>query len=448
MPGAPKIRLQRMLPMLRLAWLAALAWLPPAPIRANWLARLIRTIRAALLAWPAWQARGARADVLPIDDARPWVASGGAPVDWTTGGGAFLLASSPAVRLNYRGVTTEPRGAVLRDLVALGWTCANCNLSARGLCVSEVGTAFPPPGAPAPRATDDPGGRLPPDWAGLRCGDAAGRVLTHAAVYDLSACDVLDEGADVLYSAGRLCLRRGGLAPWAYWALIVGAILLVRGLARNVQAHRERGSLDSQRLPLAASALCVLLVSHDGGAGYATEADYTFYVATMLYCLCYLGYHAAFVAYGRAAALALALGEPPGGAGAPGDAGDTGGTAAAGAPGDTGDTGDTGAPGDAGPGQPPIFNLAAGVLQLIASRLYAGAESPYNPIILLILCTRAVTKLRQPSAGHALTGLLDASYIALACELGFTPDPAYLVALFACASLVSQLYFAQGVEGA
>ena len=84
------------------------------------------------------------------------------------------------------------------------------------------------------------------------------------------------------------------------------------------------------------------------------------------------------------------------------------------------------------------------MLQLIVSRLYTGAESPYNPIILLILCTRAITKLLQPSAAHAMTGLLDASYIALVCDLGFLPDPAYLSALLVCAYLVSEIYFERG----
>ena len=91
-----------------------------------------------------------------------------------------------------------------------------------------------------------------------------------------------------------------------------------------------------------------------------------------------------------------------------------------------------------------MFDLAAGVLQLVVSRLYTGAETPYNPIILLIVSTRALTKLRRPSAGHALTALADASYVALACDLGFLPDPAYLVALVACAHLIAELYFAHG----
>lgn len=346
----------------------------------------------------------ARAAVLPLDDARPWLVSSGARVDWASGGGAFLLASSSSVRLNYRGVVTEARGARLRDLPALGWAALHCNLSARGLCASDLGVAFPTAPA-APRATDD-ADILPPDWQGLGCASAAGRVVTHAPLYELSACDLLDQGADALYSGGVLYYRSSALSPWVYWALIVGAILLVRALARNVQARRGVGPADAtQRTALAASLACILLVSHEGGALYSTEGDYVFYVATMAYCLGYLGYHTFF--WVRAHALGMALGE-------------------------------------GAPPQPPVFNLAAGVLQLIVSRLYTGAETPYNPIILLIVSTRALTKLRRPSAGHALTALADASYVALACDLGFLPDPAYLVALMACAHLIAEMYFANG----
>jgi hypothetical protein len=359
------------------------------------------SVALLLLAGALAAARGA---VLPLDDARPWLVSSGARVDWASGGGALLLASSSSVRLNYRGVVTEARGARLRDLQALGWAAAHCNLSARGLCASDLGVAFPTAPA-APRATDD-ADILPPDWQALGCASAAGRLVTHAPLYELSACDLLDQGADVLYSRGVLYYRNSALSPWVYWALVVGAILLVRALARNVQARRGQGPQDAtQRVALGASLACILLVSHEGGALYSTEGDYVFYVATMLYCLGYLGYHTFLWVQTHALGMALGSDAPP---------------------------------------QPPVFNLAAGVLQLVVSRLYTGAETPYNPIILLIVSTRALTKLRRPSAGHALTALADASYVALACDLGFLPDPAYLVALVACAHLIAELYFAHG----
>jgi hypothetical protein len=347
-------------------------------------------LRAVLFA-AAWGA--AAGDVLPLDDARPALSSGGAAVDWTSGGGAFLVASTPILRVNYRGVFTD--SGTLRDLAALGWQRYPCNASAWGLCRADFGTAFPA----APRATDAPA-VMPADLQGLGCANAAAVLLTDLPVYDLSACDVLDEGWDVLYSGRTLYLARNPVSQWAYWTLIAGAVLLVRGLAQNVQAHKEVVTTVSQALPLLASGVCIVVVARDGGSPYATKEDYVFYVATVFYSICYFLYHVAFAVYEHVR-------------------------------------------GARGVVCPPIFNLAGGVLQLIVSRLYTGAESPYSPVVLLILSTRALTKLSSPSAAHALTALLDACYVALACEVGFLPDASYLSALFAVACLVSQIYFEQ-----
>ena len=194
-----------------------------------------------------------------------------------------------------------------------------------------------------------------------------------------------------------------------YWTLIAGAVLLVRGLAKNVErVQRETDAADraDQLLPMVSAAVCVAVVAPEHGV-YATDEDLVFFLATLAYSGAYLAFHVAALRW------------------------------------------DT---------TPPVFNLSAGVLQLIVSRLYAGtpfdrfyvlielmvlagAESPYNPVILLILSTRAFTKLAVPSPAHALTALMDACYIALGCELGFLPDPSYLAALFVGASLVSRIYF-------
>jgi len=195
-----------------------------------------------------------------------------------------------------------------------------------------------------------------------------------------------------------------------YWTLIAGAVLLVRGLAKNVErVRREADAADrvDQLLPMGAAAACIVAAALDGTGVYATDEDLVFFLATLAYSGAYLAFHVAALRWETT---------------------------------------------------PPVFNLSAGVLQLIVSRLYAGtpfdrfyvlielmvlagAESPYNPVILLILSTRAFTKLAAPSPAHAVTGLMDACYIALGCELGFLPDPSYLAPLFVGASLASRIYF-------
>ena len=44
---------------------------------------------------------------------------------------------------------------------------------------------------------------------------------------------------------------------------------------------------------------------------------------------------------------------------------------------------------------PPFYNPLAGVLQPVASRLYAGAETPYNPPLVFIVAVRALIKCRR-----------------------------------------------------
>jgi hypothetical protein len=84
---------------------------------------------------------------------------------------------------------------------------------------------------------------------------------------------------------------------------------------------------------------------------------------------------------------------------------------------------------------PPFYNLLAGVLQLVSTRLYAGAETPYNPPLIFIIAVRTLVKSRR--GAHFIRGvtlLLDACMLALMCILGFGPSHYYLVALFSAAA--------------
>ena len=169
----------------------------------------------------------------------------------------------------------------------------------------------------------------------------------------------------------------------------------MRGLGHNVRAHKQQEPWRSQVPILLASAIISLLVLREGDALYVTEEDLGFYVATAIYTLGYLGYHVwAALEWRRL-----------------------------------------------GGAEPPVFNLAAGAIQLAAVRLYANAETPYNPVVLLIVGARALAKLRTPGRAHALTALADSVYLSLACLWGFLPDPTYLVAVFAGASLLSRVLF-------
>jgi hypothetical protein len=100
------------------------------------------TIRAAVglsLVLPALSALYTLQDL-----ARPGLSSDGQPLAWWEGGPAYALASSSAVRINFRALYTYPQGAVLRDLGKdLGWHGVKCNASAWALCASDVGQVTP-----------------------------------------------------------------------------------------------------------------------------------------------------------------------------------------------------------------------------------------------------------------------------------------------------------------
>jgi hypothetical protein len=86
---------------------------------------------------------------------------------------------------------------------------------------------------------------------------------------------------------------------------------------------------------------------------------------------------------------------------------------------------------------PPIYNLIAATLQVIASRLYTGAETPYNPILIWAVMTRALVKLRSGfELVTSTTVLIDSMLLALMCVLGFPYSPPYLVAV-TCAALTT-----------
>ena len=209
------------------------------------------------------------ADVLPLDDSRPFLSSGGQPIQWPSGGAGYLLASTPVLRVNYRGVFTELPGVRLRPLGALGWAVTPCNVSALGLCTTVFGTLFP---AAQPTVTDV-AARLPADWQGLGCANAQGVAVSSVANYDPSACDVLDEGADFVFSRNLLYYTTTSMPLWIYWLLVGCSVVLVRGLSQNIQAKREGQPWPSQTLPLAASLASILLVAHEGGRLYVTEVS-------------------------------------------------------------------------------------------------------------------------------------------------------------------------------
>lgn len=321
--------------------------------------------------------------IYAVDDVRPGIVSGGQVVGWGTGGGGYLVASSRLLRVNYRGIHVRDgqNGLLLRDLAGLGWTRIPCNASAFGMCSSGLGQVFP---TGMPRVSDAAGETLVGIWSGLGCSNSIGKEVVSLGVYDVSACDILDENVDVVLCDHVLYLAtKSEVVSWRYWVLVVTSIVLVRGLGFNVQ-RLIGGQTQPQWLVLCAGVAAFFLVALDGTAMYVTQEDLVFVLATEVYILCYLGWHV----YNWLQKVD--------------------------------ETDD-----------PPIFNLITGSLQLMVCRLYVSAETPYNPVLLVLLVTRVWIKIMRESIWHQSTLVLDALYLSVYMELAFMYNRQYLVGVVA-----------------
>ena len=301
-------------------------------------------------------------------------------LEWWAGGGAFTLASAGAVRINFRGIHVHPPSTRLRSLGS-GWTGVPCNASAGALCCSDVGCVLPwaAPRQPESRAAVGAG------WDKLWCADAKGKVLVSLGVYDISACDIIDEGLDLLYAQGELYHRYTSMPLWRYWACVGLAIVLVRALSYNVQGLWSPSAADATRpqWPALASALALLalLLPFDGDSVYVTCADQTFFWCSVAY----VGYY--LLAHGQ--------------------------------------------------GPAPVYNVIVAALQILATRLYTSAETPYNLLLLGMLACRVWTKALTPRL-HGWGLVIDSLYLSLCVELAHSGTREVMVGVIGVAFVAAR----------
>ncbi len=300
------------------------------------------------------------------DVGRPMLSSpDGQPLAWWEGGPAFALASLGAVRVNFRGLYTYPHTSIVRDLKALGWNKAVCNVSAWAMCASDVGQAFPWRSPRLPEQVETVNG-----WNALSCANSQHKVLVSLGVYDISACDVLDEGLDVVYASGELFHRYSTMDVWEYWVFVVLSIVLVRFFSYNIQVLWEPpGTQDATKPQWQALVCCLVVIGvvlSDGDSHFVTSADHVFYWSNVLYISVYLLLHFVrlFLARTKQKKDAHAKQQEK-------------------------QNKDAHAKQQEPHADVPVYNIIIGTLQLIACRFYASAETPYNLVLMGILATRA-----------------------------------------------------------
>lgn len=308
--------------------------------------------------------------MIPLEDGRPKINTDGSEIQWSEGGPGLL--STSFMRVSLRGVFSK--NSELRSMN--GWTMAPCNLSAFSLCHFPAGDVFP-------LKPYFGGSMIPYPFRDLSCSNNVGKVLSGRNIYDFSACDILDEGIDIIIKDQKMWFTKTNLDYPSYLCLLITSAFLIRGLSVNMQ-HKK--NIENQLYIVAGCLVCLLVILKDGDIMYATTSDVTFYYACLIYVLVYCFYHLFNIYKG---------------------------------------------------GNQPIFNLVAGTLQLVAVRLYNGAETPYNPPILFVVASRALQKMMGGNWSQLFSCLLDSFYLSLVCD-GFVQDKRLLVPIFVASYLYTK----------
>lgn len=336
---------------------------------------------------------GTSAEIFDLVDTVPWLQSAKGLVDFSGGWDSFVVADSSCVRVNQRGIQAKPSHWTPRQL-GVPWKSKTCTPGrSPSLCEMQGGgLVFPGRGL----------GRLPSynasdNWAGFQCSRSSdGRVMNPSYAYDVSSCDVLD-GGDVLLCGRDMSYAYTSLPEWAYWLLCVTAVFLVRSLSYLVVEridHRmsKRGQVEDLLIVGACMAVLALSLIPDGDALFVTVEDSLFFDLMCAYTLMYILLYALYTWFKQSE-------------------------------------------------DPPIYNLIAGTLQVVSSRLYLSAETPYNPVIIWAVATRALLKMRAAPLNliMGLSTLFDSFVLSLMCTLGWGFSPLYHVAIFSLALATSDV---------
>ena len=313
--------------------------------------------------------------IFQIDDGMPFVIVNSLPVQWHTGMAAMYLATSSMARLNERGLTFKDASWHVRDIHQ--WRKSPCYPSPYGLCQKNRSTAFPSTQTPFVDELRD-----------YECASAqTSRAVTSDTRYDTSSCDLA--ASDFVFAGNTL--YQGDflkLPDWVYWTVCVLMVYLVRCLSKYILATLTKTEFPNAILCITACTVVTVLLIAQGDAVFVTVEDLVSYHFNLFYISTYALLFAGTRLLNRSGLASLS--------------------------------------------DPPFYNLIAGVMQLVAMRIFAGVENPYTPPLIFIIATRVFVKSRRGNDMlRCTTILLDSIMLAIMSKYGFMPDPLYLVPLIA-----------------
>lgn len=352
------------------------------------------------------------AKVFPLDSSTPYVRSNGIAVRWSEGWDALTVSSSLCVRLNERGIYSIPAHWSMRDLEMIpGWKTFTCLPKKGSLCgmPQQRSALFPYERQPRYNGSAS---ILPSTPGCTRTERNDGRVLTpsYMATYDLSSCDIFDQGGDLVLCQRTAAFRSTSLSVYVYWILCLTSVYIIRSFSYLVAQRLETTTqsrdisssfylwyLDQDTLTVWACVLSVFLVLiPDGDSLYVTLEEQIFLVCMCVYVVMYL--FVFFLAGGNKLV------------------------------------------------DPPIYNLIAATLQLIAARLYTGVQTPYNPVLIWAISARSFVKFTRKktqcevSVCEQVTLFADSMLLSLLCVLSFNDAPCYLVSIMTTAFVAADLF--------
>lgn len=318
------------------------------------------------------------ATITPLDNAVPYLVSEGRGLVWSSGGDALAVAGSSFVRVNGRGLVRQASHWSVRDLRGNGWHVRRCLPGGDSLCeMGNQSRVFPA----SPNQPRFSARHTPPS---LRCTrDKGQRILDHTWGYDISACDVLDGGGDVVFYRHSVAFRDTEITQVKYWTLCVLAVFIVRSFSYKVKSRFDHSpapntlGFSSDQWTIAACAVSIILaITPTFTSELVTQEDFI--------CCCFL----VFYSFLYIMVWVFNRHDP----------------------------------------HAPIYNLIAATLQITASRLYKGIETPYAGVLLYVIITRMFMKLRAGwHLPHAITVACDSLLVSLFAVYGIPFQGIYVV---------------------
>lgn len=315
-----------------------------------------------------------------LDDEIPFLYSNSKKLVFSEGGPAFLISKESVVRINYRGIYSSDKAYLVGTLLDNGWVRYECNISAFSLCHSTFGDVF---------TAIDP--KVGSEFK--KCKNSKGKVYTSTPIYDISACDILEENLDVFYHDEYIYMKHDDLSWWVYWILVLASIILVRAVSLNIIYKLQNDTKSNQYVTVSLNMVILLIILLQGDSYYITENALFFYWVNIFYITGYLVfhvYHAVYKYFSHSSYF-----------------------------------------------EPRIFNMASASFQGIVLRLYGSAETPYTLLIITLILTRMWEKMTQQSFMHNCTGLIDSIYVSLLLYTGYEGNIMYVFPLVMISKLIA-----------